>query len=73
MPDVHNVLTTPRTNVHDVLTTPRVYDVLATDSCQLQGVEFRWDEEKAHSNVAKHGVTFEEAAAGVPAEPISRL
>ena len=29
---------------------------------QLQGVEFVWDEEKARSNIANHGVTFEEAA-----------
>jgi Ribonuclease toxin, BrnT, of type II toxin-antitoxin system len=29
---------------------------------QLQGVEFEWDEEKARSNIADHGVTFEEAA-----------
>jgi len=29
---------------------------------QLQGVEFEWDEDKAHANVRKHGVTFEEAA-----------
>src|SRR5262249_306485 len=29
---------------------------------QLQGVEFEWDENKARSNVQKHGITFEEAA-----------
>jgi uncharacterized protein len=29
---------------------------------QLQGVEFEWDAEKARSNIASHGVTFEEAA-----------
>ena len=29
---------------------------------QLQGVEFEWEDEKARSNVANHGVTFEEAA-----------
>lgn len=29
---------------------------------RLQGVEFEWDENKARANVAKHGVTFEEAA-----------
>ena len=29
---------------------------------QLQGVEFAWAEEKARSNIADHGVTFEEAA-----------
>ena len=29
---------------------------------QLQGVEFAWDAEKARSNIADHGVTFEEAA-----------
>jgi uncharacterized DUF497 family protein len=28
----------------------------------LQGVQFEWDEEKAQSNIQKHGVTFEEAA-----------
>ena len=25
------------------------------------GIGFEWDERKAHSNVTKHGVTFEEA------------
>ena len=29
---------------------------------QLQGVLFEWDENKARSNIQKHGVTFEEAA-----------
>ena len=29
---------------------------------QFQGVEFAWDEEKARSNIANHGVTFAEAA-----------
>ncbi|MDZ7318626.1 MAG: BrnT family toxin [candidate division KSB1 bacterium] len=29
---------------------------------RLQGLEFEWDENKARANVAKHGVTFEEAA-----------
>ena len=29
---------------------------------RLQGVEFEWDENKARSNVEKHGVTFGEAA-----------
>ena len=29
---------------------------------QLQGIEFQWDENKAQSNLLKHGVTFEEAA-----------
>lgn len=29
---------------------------------QLRGVEFEWDSNKAESNIAKHGVTFEEAA-----------
>ena len=29
---------------------------------QLQGVEFEWDAEKARSNIANHGATFEEAA-----------
>ncbi|MBC1241406.1 BrnT family toxin [Nostoc sp. 2RC] len=28
---------------------------------RLQGVEFEWDENKAQSNIEKHGVTFEEA------------
>jgi uncharacterized DUF497 family protein len=28
----------------------------------LQGVVFKWDEDKARSNVEKHEVTFEEAA-----------
>jgi uncharacterized DUF497 family protein len=28
---------------------------------RLQGVEFEWDENKAQSNIKKHGVTFEEA------------
>jgi len=29
---------------------------------RLQGVLFEWDENKAKSNIQKHGVTFEEAA-----------
>jgi uncharacterized DUF497 family protein len=29
---------------------------------RLQGMEFEWDDDKARVNVAKHGVTFEEAA-----------
>ena len=29
---------------------------------RLQGVEFEWDDEKAQSNLQKHGVTFEAAA-----------
>lgn len=29
---------------------------------QLQSVLFEWDEDKARSNIQKHGVTFEEAA-----------
>ena len=29
---------------------------------RLQGMEFEWDENKAASNIQKHGVTFEEAA-----------
>ena len=29
---------------------------------QLQGIEFQWDENKAQSNVHKHGIAFEEAA-----------
>ena len=28
---------------------------------RLQGLEFEWDEDKARSNIDKHGVTFEEA------------
>ena len=28
----------------------------------FQGAEFEWDENKASSNLQKHGVTFEEAA-----------
>jgi Uncharacterized protein conserved in bacteria len=28
---------------------------------QLQGVLFEWDENKAQSNIKKHGVTYEEA------------
>ena len=28
---------------------------------RLQGIEFEWDENKARSNIEKHGVTFEEA------------
>lgn len=29
---------------------------------QFQGVLFEWDDNKAKSNIQKHGVTFEEAA-----------
>jgi uncharacterized protein len=29
---------------------------------RLQGTTFEWDEDKARSNVEKHGITFEEAA-----------
>ncbi len=29
---------------------------------RLQGLEFQWDENKAHINVQKHGIAFEEAA-----------
>lgn len=29
---------------------------------QLRGTEFEWDSNKAESNIAKHSVTFEEAA-----------
>ena len=29
---------------------------------RLQGAEFEWDENKAQSNIQKHGVAFEEAA-----------
>mgnify|MGYP000028246451 FL=1 len=29
---------------------------------QLQGIEFEWNENKAKSNVRKHGIAFEEAA-----------
>lgn len=28
---------------------------------RLQGMEFEWDENKAATNIQKHGVTFEEA------------
>jgi hypothetical protein len=28
----------------------------------LQGVEFEWDQQKARTNLAKHGISFEEAA-----------
>ena len=29
---------------------------------QLQDAEFEWDDDKAKVNIAKHGITFEEAA-----------
>jgi len=29
---------------------------------RLQGIEFEWDEQKARSNLQKHGVAFVEAA-----------
>ena len=29
---------------------------------QFQDIRFQWDENKAQSNVQKHGITFEEAA-----------
>ena len=29
---------------------------------RLQGIEFEWNENKAQSNVEKHGIAFEEAA-----------
>ena len=29
---------------------------------QLQDIDFQWDEDKAQSNLLKHGITFEEAA-----------
>ena len=29
---------------------------------QLQDIEFQWDENKAQSNLLKHGIAFEEAA-----------
>ena len=29
---------------------------------RLQGIEFEWADDKARANLAKHGVTFEEAA-----------
>jgi len=29
---------------------------------RVQDKDFEWDDEKAHVNIAKHGVTFEEAA-----------
>jgi uncharacterized DUF497 family protein len=28
----------------------------------LRGIEFVWDEDKAQTNLQKHGITFEEAA-----------
>jgi uncharacterized DUF497 family protein len=28
---------------------------------RIQGIEFEWNDEKAKSNIIKHGVTFEEA------------
>jgi uncharacterized protein len=28
----------------------------------LQGIAFEWDEQKAQTNLKKHGITFEEAA-----------
>ena len=31
-------------------------------SYKLQGVQFEWDDDKAQSNIQKHGVTFEESA-----------
>jgi hypothetical protein len=37
---------------------------------QLQGVEFEWEEEKARSNIANHGVTFEAIAQKSPCEGI---
>jgi uncharacterized DUF497 family protein len=39
-----------------------VYDQRLDIIYQLQGIEFEWDAEKARSNIANHGVTFEEAA-----------
>ena len=33
-----------------------------TITYRLQGVTFEWDDQKARSNVEKHGITFEEAA-----------
>jgi uncharacterized protein len=32
------------------------------DIYRLQGVEFEWDQNKARSNLKKHGIAFEEAA-----------
>ena len=29
---------------------------------RLQGIEFEWDDNKARSNIRKHGIAFEEAA-----------
>ena len=29
---------------------------------QIQGIEFEWDDDKAQSNLQKHGVSFAEAA-----------
>jgi hypothetical protein len=34
------------------------------------GLRFEWNEEKAHENILKHGVTFEEAMT-VFADPLS--
>ena len=36
------------------------------------GVKFEWDQGKAASNLAKHGVPFEEAV-GVFADPLARV
>ncbi len=32
-----------------------------TVTYQVQSTEFEWDENKAQSNIQKHGVSFEEA------------
>ncbi|MGH9322573.1 MAG: BrnT family toxin [Vicinamibacteria bacterium] len=38
----------------------------------MSGIEFEWDSAKAEANLAKHGVTFEEALA-VFVDPIARI
>ena len=29
---------------------------------ELRGIRFRWDQDKATGNIAKHGISFEQAA-----------
>jgi|SRR4051812_21478726 len=43
-----------------------------TVSCRLQDWEFEWDDQKARSNLEKHGITFEEAAEAF-LDPFSRM
>jgi uncharacterized DUF497 family protein len=38
------------------------HNLIVDVTYSLNGVTFRWDEAKARSNLAKHGVTFEQAA-----------